>query len=115
MSLNFESLQLLTKAPSKKYMKKLFEYALLAKSSFRSFDPQYQTPVAANFTADMALSEGEAQLLLLNLGRLIDHAGANNFQNLEALFPTDFDEQLRGLLTELLAGMSDSTTAITQG
>lgn len=80
--MDYHSLQLLSKAPSKKYVKKLLEYALLAKSNFRSFDHQYQTPVAANFSTDMTLTEDEAQSLLINLGRLIDQAGISNFQNL---------------------------------
>lgn len=46
MTIDFEALNLLNKAPSKKYIKKLLEYALLVKSSFRSFDSLYQTPVS---------------------------------------------------------------------
>jgi len=112
--MDYHSLQLLSKAPSKKYVKKLVEYALLAKSNFRSFDQHYQTPVSANFATDMSLTEAEAQLLLLNLGRLIDEAGAKNFQNLETLFPQQFDEQLLTLLVELLTGMSERMLVATQ-
>lgn len=112
--MDYQSLQLLSKAPSKKYVKKLLEYALLAKSNFRSFDQHYQTPVSANFAGDMSLTEVEAQLLLLNLGKLIDQAGVKNFQDLESLFPEEFDEQLRRLLVELLASMSDRILELTQ-
>jgi hypothetical protein len=80
--MDFQSLVLLSKAPSKKYIKKLLEYALLAKSNFRSFDQNYQTPVSIHFAADMTLTEAEAQLLLINLGRLINEAGIHNFTNL---------------------------------
>lgn len=42
----------------------------------------YQTPVSENFASDMTLTEAEAQDLLINLGKLIDAAGINNFTNL---------------------------------
>jgi hypothetical protein len=53
MDINFELFNHLEKVTSKKYIKKLLEYVLHVKSSFRSFNNYYKTPVSENLAADL--------------------------------------------------------------
>lgn len=45
--MNFEILQYLSQLPSKKYLRKLFEYAYLFKNKLLSFQEYMETPVSA--------------------------------------------------------------------
>ena len=57
MSVDFGALQCLAKAPSKKYLRKLMEYVVMARSSFRSLDKEELTPVVSNVAEDLELEE----------------------------------------------------------
>lgn len=58
-SFDFKPLELLTKAPSKKYLRKFLEYCFLLRTKTSSFETTQQTPVGTQFWQDFGLQEEE--------------------------------------------------------
>lgn len=53
MNINFGILSILEKAPSKKYIRKLFEYAYLFRNKVYCFEEFMETPVSAQMSSDL--------------------------------------------------------------
>ena len=62
--MDWEGLQLLLKAPKKKYVRKLMEYSVLVSYSPQAVDPHLNTPISQDFANDLELSAVEAHKLL---------------------------------------------------
>jgi len=58
--IDFKILELLTKAPSKKYLRKFLEYCFLLRSKAKVIEELLKTPVANQFCSDFQLAEDQA-------------------------------------------------------
>lgn len=56
-NMDSETLLLLVNAPSKKYVRKLLEYAYLFRNKLHSFQEFMETPVSASMSQDLQLNE----------------------------------------------------------
>lgn len=56
-SIDYKILELLTKAPSKKYLRKFLEYCFLFRNKTKAFEELLQTPVATQFSQDFQINE----------------------------------------------------------
>ena len=65
--IDFKILELLTKAPSKKYLRKFLEYCFLLRNKMKIIEDLLKTPVANQFCQDFQLTEEQAhQVFILN-------------------------------------------------
>ncbi|CAD8137049.1 unnamed protein product [Paramecium octaurelia] len=113
--MNFEILGLLSQLPSKKYVRKLFEYAYLFRNKLNSFQEYMETPVSASLPQDLQISEKQAHTLIIGLVKLLENAELLqwNEQAILQLFPSNFDQQLAKLLTDSILQISELCDKIT--
>ncbi|CAD8047820.1 unnamed protein product [Paramecium primaurelia] len=113
--MNFEILGLLSQLPSKKYVRKLFEYAYLFRNKLNSFQEYMETPVSAQLPQDLQMTEKQAHTLIIGLVKLLESAELLqwNEQAILQLFPSNFDQQLAKLLTDSILQISELCDKIT--
>ncbi len=58
--IDFKTLELLTKAPSKKYLRKFMEYCFLLRNKIKIIEDLLKTPVANQFCQDFQIDEEKA-------------------------------------------------------
>ena len=58
---------MLLKAPTKKYITKLFEYCFSIRNKLKCLDESLQTPISVQFAENLTLSEDQAHEVLLFL------------------------------------------------
>ena len=59
-TIDFKILELLTKAPSKKYLRKFMEYCFLLRNKIKIIEDFLKTPVANQFCQDFQIDEEQA-------------------------------------------------------
>lgn len=64
--IDFKVLELLTKAPSKKYLRKFIEYCFLLRNKIKILEDLLKTPVANQFCQDFQLNEDQAHQVPIN-------------------------------------------------
>ncbi|CAD8144240.1 unnamed protein product [Paramecium pentaurelia] len=113
--MNFQILGLLSQLPSKKYVRKLFEYAYLFRNKLNSFQEFMETPVSASLPQDLQMTEKQAHTLIIGLVKLLESAELLqwNEQAILQLFPSTFDQQLAKLLTDSILQISELCDKIT--
>ncbi|CAD8056259.1 unnamed protein product [Paramecium sonneborni] len=113
--MNFQILGLLSQLPSKKYVRKLFEYAYLFRNKLNSFQEFMETPVSASLPQDLQLTEKQAHTLIIGLVKLLENAELLqwNEQAILQIFPSNFDQQLARLLTDSIIQISELCDKIT--
>ena len=58
--IDYKILELLTKAPSKKYLRKFLEYCFLLRNKVKIIEELLKTPVANQFCSEFQLTEDQA-------------------------------------------------------
>ncbi|EGR33627.1 hypothetical protein IMG5_047730 [Ichthyophthirius multifiliis] len=110
--IDWQILVQLEKCPSKKYLRKIIEFAFIIRNKLNSYNDNYQTPVSQQFYLDLNLSEEQCHKMLVSLVKLLEKAAQNNFKNIANIFPLDFHEQLKNMLVEMFESYGDSKTQI---
>jgi arsenate reductase-like glutaredoxin family protein len=65
--IDFKKIEILSNAPSKKYLRKLIEYCFLVRNKVNCLDKFDRTPVTENFAQDLNISEADAHSVILKL------------------------------------------------
>ncbi len=65
--IDFNKIEILSKAPSKKYLRKLIEYCFLIRNKVNCLDKYDRTPVTENFPQDLNISEADAHSVIMKL------------------------------------------------
>ncbi|KAM3138921.1 hypothetical protein pb186bvf_008934 [Paramecium bursaria] len=100
---------------SKKYIRKLFEYAYLFKNKLSSFQEYMETPVSAQLPQDLGLNEKAAHEMIFSLVKLIEQSEKVEWdtQKMLNLLPQDIDEQLGQTIIEAIQSISPLCDKIT--
>lgn len=102
---------MLLKAPKKKYIKKLVEYAVTISDAPSAVPLLLSTPISQEFTADLELSPEESHQLLSSLVSFLALARGLDFQEgalMEAV-SAHLPEELSGILVDIVCRLSEGT------
>ncbi|KAL4494096.1 hypothetical protein ABPG72_016052 [Tetrahymena utriculariae] len=105
--IDWEILLFLEKSPSKKYLRKIIEFAYIIRNKLQQYDQNYQTPVSTQFYIDLNLTEEQCHKMLVSTVKLLEKAAQSNFQNVIQIFPGDFNQTLRDMLIEIFEQYGD--------
>jgi hypothetical protein len=81
LAMDWESINMLSKVPRKKYIKKLLEYALAIAHNQRAVPPLATTPIIQQYPHDLGLSAQEAHKLINSLVNLLRWCQETNYDH----------------------------------